>query len=207
MPGAYESHRTYSLAASLISKWEGFRRDVYFDSVGVRTVGYGFTSSLPYWNAILGAVPLTREQADRFLILALEDEFLPALSQMTSPDAVDAPHKAAALTSWMYNVGKGAASSSTLIQLLNKGKEEEAEVELLKWVYAGGEVVSGLVSRREAERRMMERDEMGRAIPTTFNTDPESVPVAGIETLPEETGIESLDLDLPGYLSGPLSSR
>jgi len=207
MPSVFEYHRTYSLATTLISEWEGFRPEPYRDSVGVETVGYGFTSSLPYWDAILGAVPLTREQADRFLILALEDEYLPALFEMTSPDAVDAPHKAAALASWMYNVGKGGAASSTLIQLLNKGREEEAEVELLKWVYAGGEVVSGLVSRREAERRMMERDEMGRAIPTTFNADPESVPVAGIETLPEDTGVENLDLDLPDYLSGPLSSR
>jgi len=75
MPRAYDSHRTYSLATSLISKWEGFRSEEYEDSVGVRTVGYGFTESLPFWDEIHEATPLTREEADRFLVRALEREY------------------------------------------------------------------------------------------------------------------------------------
>jgi len=191
MPRAYDSHRTYSLAVSLISKWEGFREDVYFDSVGVRTVGFGFTDSLPFWNEIEAATPLTRDEADRFLIRALEGRYVPALRRFTE-GVLDAPHKVAALSSWTYNVGIGAASGSSLTEYLTNGDEEKAEEELLQWVYAGGEVLDGLVARREAERRLMERDEMSQSTPEYMEVDPKKVPVAEVEKHPTE-GLPKID--------------
>lgn len=62
--------------------------------------------------------------------------------------------QAAALLSWSYNVGVGAACGSTLMKKLNAGQPWCAELD--KWVYAKGIKLRGLVKRRAAERRMCE---------------------------------------------------
>lgn len=58
-----------------------------------------------------------------------------------------------ALVSWAFNVGSGAAKSSTLIQRLNNGENANTviEQELPRWNKAGGKVLPGLVRRRQAE--------------------------------------------------------
>jgi lysozyme len=207
MSSVFDYHRTYSLASTLIAEWEGFRATPYEDSVGVETVGYGFTPHLPYWSAIKDAAPLSKQDADQFLALALEDTYLPALYEMTEQGVVDAPHKAAALASWTYNIGVPSARNSTLIERLNAGDEEEAEAELLRWTYAGGEVLEGLVARREAERRMMERDETGRAsraaLSSTAQADAQKIPVAEVKRLPDGADEGTVRLDLPDHVSDP----
>ena len=61
-------------------------------------------------------------------------------------------HEAAAVLSWSYNVGVGAACRSTLVRLLNAG--EPFCGQLKRWVYAGGIKLRGLVRRRDAEYAM-----------------------------------------------------
>jgi GH24 family phage-related lysozyme (muramidase) len=58
-----------------------------------------------------------------------------------------------ALVSWAFNEGCGAAKTSTLISRLNAGESPStvASQESPKWVYAGGQVLPGLVNRRNAE--------------------------------------------------------
>jgi len=58
--------------------------------------------------------------------------------------------------SWAYNVGAGAACRSTLVKKLKQTPPdyEGACRELLRWTYAGGRVLPGLVKRREKEYRM-----------------------------------------------------
>jgi lysozyme len=65
-----------------------------------------------------------------------------------------ARHEAAAVLSWSFNVGVGAACKSTLMRKLNAGQPFCAE--LSKWTYAGGRQLKGLVKRREQERAMCE---------------------------------------------------
>jgi len=143
-------------ATDLIVRWEGFRAEPYRDSVGVTTVGYGFTHHVSMWGAILDAVPLTVKQGRAFLKDIVRREYLPQVKQMTF---LKAPHKLAGYTSWAYNVGVPAARDSTLVELLQAGREEEAEEELMRWVHAGGRVLDGLVARRKAEKAKIELDE------------------------------------------------
>lgn len=58
-----------------------------------------------------------------------------------------------ALVSWAFNIGCGNSGSSTLISRLNGGEDPNtvAAEELPQWVYGGGEVLPGLVRRRDAE--------------------------------------------------------
>ena len=59
-----------------------------------------------------------------------------------------------ALTSFTFNVGAGAFQRSTLRMKLNRGEYQNAADEFPKWRIAGGQIVSGLVRHRKAERTL-----------------------------------------------------
>ena len=56
-----------------------------------------------------------------------------------------------ALVCWTYNLGPNNLRSSTLLKVLNEGKKNEVPAQMRRWNKAGGEVLQGLVRRREAE--------------------------------------------------------
>jgi lysozyme len=56
-----------------------------------------------------------------------------------------------ALTSFTYNCGAGALSSSTLLKKVNAGDFEGAALEFHKWNKSNGKVLAGLVRRRASE--------------------------------------------------------
>jgi lysozyme len=53
--------------------------------------------------------------------------------------------------SWTYNLGPTNLKSSTLLKRLNSGDMEDVPHQIRRWNKAGGEVLDGLVRRREAE--------------------------------------------------------
>lgn len=63
-----------------------------------------------------------------------------------------------ALVSFVFNLGKGALASSTLLKLLNAGNYQAAADQLLRWnkgkVKGRLQVIDGLTKRREAERKL-----------------------------------------------------
>lgn len=59
-----------------------------------------------------------------------------------------------AMASFVFNVGMGNFSKSTLLRLYVDGRYDEAGEQFLRWKYAGGRVLKGLVLRRQAERRL-----------------------------------------------------
>jgi lysozyme len=62
-------------------------------------------------------------------------------------------HEYDAYVAVAYNVGAKAFCSSTLVRLLNAGQYAEACAQIKRWVYFKGQVVQGLVNRREREYR------------------------------------------------------
>lgn len=54
-----------------------------------------------------------------------------------------------ALTDFTFNNGIGNLRSSTLLSLVNQGKHEQACEQLVRWVFAKGKKLKGLVTRRE----------------------------------------------------------
>lgn len=180
-------------AREIIKKWEGFEPSAYSDVVGVPTIGYGFTE--PALNRIGEPFPdtVSRGEADRLLDRLLTVHFGPEIEKRLEVDL--APHKLGALCSFCYNVGIGAFEDSTLLELLNKGLEEQAEKEFDKWVYAGGKVYEGLVRRRIEERRYFEMDE------TLYEAAAiERVPCRRVQKIDHDLTIDSLIPDeLPDY--------
>lgn len=59
-----------------------------------------------------------------------------------------------AVTSITFNAGCGAMQKSTMFQLLRQGQVVQACDQLSRWVYGGGKVLPGLVTRRSAEKQL-----------------------------------------------------
>ena len=58
------------------------------------------------------------------------------------------------MVSWVYNLGSGNFSSSTLLRKFNEGDHEGAAKEFPRWNKAGGKVLAGLTKRRNEEKAM-----------------------------------------------------
>lgn len=127
---------------SLIKKFEGCELVSYQDSVGVWTIGYGHT------KGVKQGMKISKEQANDMLFDELKEY------EGYINDYVDVPLAQCqfdALVAWVYNLGPSALKSSTMLKELNKGNYEKVPSEIKRWNKAGGEVLKGLVRRREAE--------------------------------------------------------
>lgn len=133
-------------AAAIIAPWEGLRTKAYYDVVGVPTVCYGETKGVKIGDSY------TPEQC-MDMLMERTGEFQRELRQRCLPDNL--PYKVeAAVISWAYNVGTGAACRSTLMKKLVAGDLVGACNELPRWNKAGGRVWQGLVNRRKAEQKV-----------------------------------------------------
>ena len=56
-----------------------------------------------------------------------------------------------ALVSFTFNLGAGALQRSTMRRKVNRGQHEAVPAELMKWVWADGKRLPGLVRRRRLE--------------------------------------------------------
>ena len=129
----------------LIKEFEGLRLDSYICPAGVWTVGYGSTGEHVYPGQVI-----TEPEAEELLRKDLW-RFEDAVSSKVSVGLTD--NEYAALVSFAFNCGCGALQESTLLRRLNAGepKPRVFSEELPKWVRGGGQVLPGLVRRRQAE--------------------------------------------------------
>ena len=132
-----------SAAAVLgVATHEGFSSNAYRDPVGVATIGFGETKGVRLGQTI------TREDATKLLGDRVEEHargMAQCIHVPISQDEFDA------YADFTYNVGVGAFCRSGLAARLNSGDYAGACRELLKWVYAGGKILPGLVTRRREE--------------------------------------------------------
>lgn len=129
---------------------EGFAPNYYFDSVGVRTLGYGMTGS--ELNGV--STPLSEATGAKYLANNLNNSYYSKVLNIVKSRGVSNPKQREidAFASFAYNLGVGAFSSSTLLNKYAAGERGESiHKEFKKWVHAGGQVLNGLVRRREEE--------------------------------------------------------
>ena len=134
--------KTSEEGKALIKKFEGCELEAYQCSANVWTIGYGHTAGVSEGDVC------TQEDADRMLAEDLE-EF-----EGYVREAVDVPleqHNFDALVAWTYNLGPGSLQSSTMLKRLNESNFDEVPSEMRRWNKSGGQVLDGLVRRREAE--------------------------------------------------------
>ncbi|WP_245622611.1 lysozyme [Pseudoxanthomonas dokdonensis] len=131
-------------AVAIIAPWEGTRYTPYQDVVGVWTVCEGITG-----DAVVQGKTYTRAECDSLLAREVTNTYTGLQICIGQPLALN---QWAALISWAYNVGVHAACNSTLVRQLNAGYPPSQWCrQLLRWSYAGGRQVKGLVRRRQAE--------------------------------------------------------
>ena len=135
---------------ALIKKFEGCRLTAYQDSVGVWTIGYGHTKDVDE------GLEITQQEAE----VMLNEELLEYEGYIN--DMVEVPLEQCqfdALVCWVYNLGPTNLGKSTLLKLLNAGDYHSTPNQIKRWNKAGGEVLNGLVRRREAEALLFQGEE------------------------------------------------
>lgn len=128
-----------------VPQFEGVILRGYSDPIGIVTACAGHTAT-----AILGK-PYSKEECETLLVDDLVDH----------AEGVDGCTKdlttgqRAAAISFAFNVGVAKFCGSTFARRLN-AHDAGACMELDRWTRAGGEIMTGLVKRRAAERAICE---------------------------------------------------
>ena len=133
------------LALAVVGGFEGVRRVAYQDVVGVWTVCAGETKGVSAGDTY------TLDECKAMLETRLA-EFNDGVNRCLRIEVRDETR--VALVSFAYNIGVPAFCKSTLLRRLNAGDGAAACDELLRWTYADGRQLPGLVNRRAAEREL-----------------------------------------------------
>ena len=126
-----------------IKNFEGYSEIAYRDPVGIWTIGYGRT------EGVKADMITTEEHAEAALRQRLERD---AKNVRALVDVPMTQGMFEALVDFVYNLGIGRFTTSTLRKKLNEGDLEGAANEFGKWVFAGSQILPGLVRRRAQER-------------------------------------------------------
>lgn len=135
---------------NLIKQFEGCRLTAYQDSVGVWTIGYGWTQPVD-GKPVGKGMTITQQKADDLLkqgIVQYENGVTNLVIVPLNQNQFDA------LVDFAYNLGVNALKESTLLKKLNAGDYAGAANEFTKWNKAGGKELAGLMRRREAEKSL-----------------------------------------------------
>ena len=130
---------------ALIIEFEGLRLKAYQCPGGVWTIGYGHTAG------VKPGMVIPEAQAEEYLkanLIAFE-RYLNGLGLALNQNQFDA------LISFIYNVGTGNFSNSTLLRKVRANPQDNSIMdEFLRWVYSKGRVLPGLQRRRLAEMKL-----------------------------------------------------
>jgi GH24 family phage-related lysozyme (muramidase) len=131
---------------NLIKRFEGFSHTNYTCPAGYPTIGYGHVVLAHEQDQFEAGV--TQAEATELLSKAVRIAER-ALLRLISVPLTDGQFDA--LVSFTFNLGARALYRSTLRRRVNRGEHESVPAELLKWVWAAGKKLPGLVRRRQAE--------------------------------------------------------
>ncbi len=134
-------------AINLIKQFEGCALTAYKCPAGIWTIGYGHT------DGVKKGQKTTKKQAEIFLredIKKFENGVNKYVSVPLTQNQFDA------LVSFTYNIGLGAFQTSTIRKKLNEKDYTGAAREFPRWNKSSGQVLNGLIRRRNAEKRLFE---------------------------------------------------
>lgn len=136
------------LLIKLIKESEGCKLKAYKDCVGVITIGWGQT------KGIKEGMIWTQNQADEDLIKTALEVLNRAIKASPILATVNM-EKQAAIADFVYNLGIGSYTSSTLKKKVDVNDWISAAVEIKRWDKAGGKVLKGLTIRRNKEAELI----------------------------------------------------
>ncbi len=130
----------------LIKRFEGFEPEIYLDAAGLPTIGYGHLLRPGEDKMFAGGIS---EAAGEALLIKDVGIAERAVIRLICVPLTDGQFDA--LVSFTFNLGSGALQRSTLRRKVNREEHEEVPAEFMRWVWAGGRKLRGLVRRRKAE--------------------------------------------------------
>lgn len=141
---------------ALLTQCEGFSSHCYDDAAGYCTIGYGHLvhrgrTGTDASGEALFADGLSETRALELLrgdVAIAESAVKRCVKQPLRQGAFDA------LVSFVYNVGEGAFTGSTLLQYVNQGLWTLVPAQFQRWTHAGGRVLPGLIKRRRLEANL-----------------------------------------------------
>ena len=144
------------LAFEKIKEFEGCKLQAYQDAAGVWTIGYGHTYGVRPGDRI------SQQWADMLLRADIENVGR-QLMELGDPQAgqwTQAQFDAVAM--FVFNLGIGRWRTPTLRKaVMTHRPEADIRREWMRWVYAGGKRLAGLVKRRKWElERFFEKSEL-----------------------------------------------
>lgn len=132
---------------ALIKKFEGLRLKAYKCPAGIWTIGYGHTGP-----DVSPGQEINEREAEQYLHgdLIRFEHGVEALLDGT-PASFD---QFSAMVCLAYNIGLGNFRKSSVLRFHKAGDFAAAANAFLLWNKAGGKVLNGLTSRRNAERAL-----------------------------------------------------
>ena len=144
-------------AIDLAKRFEGFHRVPRADPLGR---AHPYICPAGYWTIGYGHLcdqkhpPITEDEAEVYLARDLQTALTATLRYC--PVLVTEPEgRLAAIVDFTFNLGAGRLQTSTLRRRVNQRDWESVTSELRRWVYGGGKVLAGLVTRRIAEATLI----------------------------------------------------
>ena len=131
---------------NLIKHFEGFEPEIYLDAAGLPTIGYGHLIRKGEHKMFENGISESAAEA-----LLSKDIWTAENSVLRLVNVPLTDNQFNALVSFTFNLGSGALQRSTLRRKVNREEHEEVPAEFLRWVWAGGRKLKGLIRRREAE--------------------------------------------------------
>ena len=142
--------KTSAEGKALIKKFEGCKLESYLCPSKVWTIGFGTTKN------VVEGMSITQDMAEEMLdkdLLEFE-EYVDKLVEVPLDQS-----QYDALVAWTYNLGPTNLKSSTMLKVLNDSKYDEVPAQMRRWNKSNGEVLTGLVRRREAESLLFQGKE------------------------------------------------
>lgn len=132
----------------LIKRFEGFEPEIYLDAAELPTIGYGYLLRPGEAEMFAGGISEAAGEALLIKDVAISERAVLRLIKVPLTDG-----QFDALVSFTFNLGSGALQRSTLRRnrKINREEHDDVPAELMKWVWAGGRKLRGLVRRRKIE--------------------------------------------------------
>jgi lysozyme len=131
---------------ALIKRFESFAPKIYICPAGYPTIGYGHVVKAQerslFSDGIDDAQAIELLEKD---VASAERAVLRFITVSLTDGQFDA------LVSFTFNLGSGALQRSTLRRKVNREEHADVPAEFMKWVWAGGRKLKGLMKRRAAE--------------------------------------------------------
>lgn len=138
----------------LISKYEGFKTEAYWDKTGkVWTIGKGSTTH-PDGRPVKQGDKISKQQADQYMEHYVNTKVIPKLKMIPNWNLMNS-NQQSALISFAYNVGPGfygkSGFESITKALSSPNNWKNVPAALAKYVKSKGSTLPGLIKRRKAE--------------------------------------------------------